>query len=66
YPGTLAGAFIVTFAENTVMDFLNRTFGISLAFKPLMPMIITIIVLVSRPSGLTGLLSSREQAAVKK
>ncbi|MEM0349504.1 MAG: branched-chain amino acid ABC transporter permease [Candidatus Caldarchaeum sp.] len=57
YPGTLAGAFIVTLAENTVMDILNRNFGLSLALKPLMPMIITIVILVIRPAGITGLFS---------
>jgi len=55
YPGTVVGALIVAFSENTVMDLLNRSFGLSLALKPLMPMAIIILVLLVRPAGLSGL-----------
>jgi branched-chain amino acid transport system permease protein len=61
YPATVAGAIIVSFSENTVIDILNRSFGLSLAFKPLIPMAIIILVLVSRPTGLSGITWKRKR-----
>ncbi|MDW8063603.1 MAG: branched-chain amino acid ABC transporter permease [Candidatus Caldarchaeum sp.] len=55
FPATVVGALLVAFSENTIMDLLNRSFGLSLAFKPLMPMVIILLVLIIRPSGLSGL-----------
>lgn len=61
YPGTVAGAIIVSFSENTIMDVLNRGFGLSLALKPLMPMAIIILVLITRPAGLSGIVLRRKR-----
>jgi len=61
YPGTVIGAIIVSFSENTVMDALNRSFGLSLALKPLIPMAMIILVLVTRPAGLAGITWRRKR-----
>jgi branched-subunit amino acid ABC-type transport system permease component len=53
--GTIAGGYIIGFAENLLMDFLNISLGIDTAFKPLMPFMIIVIVLLLRPSGLAGI-----------
>ncbi|MEM3095842.1 MAG: branched-chain amino acid ABC transporter permease [Nitrososphaerota archaeon] len=60
YPGTVVGAMVVSFSENTIMDILNRNLGLSLALKPLMPMAIIILVLITRPTGLAGLMWKRK------
>ncbi|MCS7138084.1 MAG: branched-chain amino acid ABC transporter permease [Candidatus Caldarchaeum sp.] len=54
FPATVVGALFVAFSENTIMDLLNRSIGLNLALKPLMPMAIIILVLLIRPSGLSG------------
>ncbi len=56
FPGTILGAYIVAFAENTVMQMLNYWFGVDFSFKPAIPFAIIILVLLIRPQGLTGLL----------
>lgn len=55
FPGTIAGAYVVAFAENTVMQALNYWFGLDFSFKPAIPFVIIIFVLLLRPQGLTGL-----------
>jgi branched-subunit amino acid ABC-type transport system permease component len=64
FPGTIAGAFVVAFAENTVMQALNYWFGLDFSFKPAIPFVIIILVLLIRPQGLTGLFDGlrRDQA----
>ena len=56
FSGTILGAYVVAFSENTVMLFLNFNFGVDLAYKPAIPFIIIIAVLLIRPQGFTDLL----------
>ena len=56
FPGTILGAYVVAFSENTIMLFLNFSFGVDLAYKPAIPFIIIIAVLLIRPQGFTQLL----------
>jgi len=56
FSGTVMGAYVVAFSENTVMLFLNVNFGLDLAFKPAIPFIIIIAVLLLRPQGFTNLI----------
>ena len=55
FPGTILGAYVVAFAENTLMQALNYWFGLDFSFKPAVPFVIIIVVLLIRPQGLTGL-----------
>jgi len=52
FPGTILGAYIVGFAENTIMQVLNSTTGLDFSFKPVIPFLIIILVLLIRPQGL--------------
>ncbi len=53
FPGTILGAYLVAFSENTVMQFLNGWFGLDFSFKPAIPFVIIILVLLVRPQGFT-------------
>jgi branched-subunit amino acid ABC-type transport system permease component len=55
FVGTILGAYLVAFSENTVMLALNSWFGIDFSFKPAIPFVIIIIVLMVRPAGFSGL-----------
>lgn len=55
FSGTILGAYVVAFSENTVMLFLNFSFGVDLAYKPAIPFFIIIVVLLIRPQGFTEL-----------
>jgi len=55
FSGTILGAYVVAFSENTVMLFLNFNFGVDLAYKPAIPFFIIIVVLLIRPQGFTEL-----------
>ena len=59
FPGTILGAYVVAFAENTLMQGLNYWFGLDFSFKPAIPFVIIILVLLIRPQGLTGLYAGR-------
>ncbi|RMF82806.1 MAG: branched-chain amino acid ABC transporter permease [Chloroflexi bacterium] len=59
FPGTIIGAYIVGLSENTLMQILNHFFGLGFNFKPAIPFIIIIIVLLLRPQGLTDLLPTQ-------
>jgi branched-subunit amino acid ABC-type transport system permease component len=37
------------------MDILNRSFGLDFAFKPAIPVLIVVLVLLIRPGGLAGI-----------
>ena len=63
FPGTILGAYIVAFAENTLMQALNHWFGLDFSFKPAVPFVIIILVLLIRPQGLTGLLDKLRRPA---
>lgn len=51
FGGTILGAFLVAFSENTVMQVLNHWFGVPFSVKPAIPFVIIIIVLLVRPQG---------------
>ena len=60
FVGTILGAYLVAFSENTVMLALNSWFGIDFSFKPAIPFLIIIVVLLVRPQGFSGLTLRRE------
>ncbi len=51
FTGTILGAFLVAFSENTIMQLLNQWFGVPFSVKPAIPFVIIIIVLLVRPQG---------------
>lgn len=53
--GTIAGAYVVALSENTLMLLLNQWFGLDFSFKPAIPFLIIILVLLIRPQGFAGL-----------
>jgi branched-subunit amino acid ABC-type transport system permease component len=53
--GTILGAYVVSFSENLLMQWLNFQFRLDFSFKPAVPFVIIILVLLVRPQGLTGL-----------
>ena len=55
FPGTILGAYVVGFSENTLMQFLNHYTGLDFSFKPAIPFVIIITVLLVRPQGFTEL-----------
>jgi branched-subunit amino acid ABC-type transport system permease component len=57
FPGTILGAYVVSFSENTVMQLLNYYLDVDFNFKPAVPFIIIILVLLFRPQGFTGFFS---------
>jgi branched-subunit amino acid ABC-type transport system permease component len=54
FSGTILGAYLVAFSENTIMQLLNAWFGLDFSFKPAIPFLIIIAVLLLRPQGLTS------------
>lgn len=56
FPGTILGAYLVGLSENTIMQILNVTVGLDFSFKPAIPFIIIILVLLFRPQGFTEFL----------
>ena len=52
FAGTILGAFVVSFSENVLMQFLNAQFGLEFSLKPAIPFVIIILVLLIRPQGL--------------
>lgn len=53
FAGAILGAYVVALSENTLMQFLNNWFSLDFAFKPAIPFIIIILVLLFRPQGFT-------------
>jgi branched-subunit amino acid ABC-type transport system permease component len=53
FAGTILGAYLVALSENTLMQFLNIWFDLDFSFKPAIPFVIIILVLLLRPQGLT-------------
>jgi branched-subunit amino acid ABC-type transport system permease component len=53
FSGTILGAYLVAFSENTIMQLLNAWIGLDFSFKPAIPFVIIILVLLFRPQGLT-------------
>ncbi len=58
FVGTIIGAYVVAFSENTVMQLLNHYVGLDFSFKPAIPFIIIIMVLLFRPQGFTGMMGN--------
>jgi branched-subunit amino acid ABC-type transport system permease component len=56
--GTIIGAYVVAFSENTVMQILNHYAGLDFSFKPAIPFVIIILTLLLRPQGFSGLLDN--------
>lgn len=54
FAGTIMGAYLVGLSENLVMQLLNYWFGLDFSFKPAIPFVLIILVLLFRPQGLTG------------
>ena len=61
FAGTILGAYLVAFAENTLMLWLNSSLGVDLSMKPAIPFIIIILVLLLRPQGFTQLWRRRRE-----
>ncbi|HVU09957.1 MAG TPA: branched-chain amino acid ABC transporter permease [Phototrophicaceae bacterium] len=61
FVGTILGAYVVAFSENTIMQALNQVLGLDFSFKPAIPFIIIVLVLMLRPQGLTGFFSRSRQ-----
>jgi branched-subunit amino acid ABC-type transport system permease component len=58
FSGTILGAYVVSFSENTLMQLLNVRLGLDFSFKPAIPFTLIILVLLFRPQGLTGFAAS--------
>jgi branched-subunit amino acid ABC-type transport system permease component len=58
FTGTILGAYVVALAENTLMQFLNSWFELDFSFKPAIPFVIIILVLLLRPQGFSELAKS--------
>jgi len=58
FPGTILGAYVVGFSENTLMQVLHHYLGLDFSFKPAIPFIIIVAVLLFRPQGFTQFFSS--------
>lgn len=52
FVGTVLGAYAVAFSENTLMQLLNAWLGVDFSFKPAVPFVIIVLVLLLRPEGL--------------
>jgi len=52
FPGAILGGYVVAFSENTIMQLLNQSVGLDFSFKPAIPFVIIVIVLLARPQGL--------------
>jgi branched-subunit amino acid ABC-type transport system permease component len=53
FAGTILGAYVVSFSENVVMQALNFYLDVDFNFKPAIPFLIIILVLLLRPQGFT-------------
>lgn len=53
FTGTILGAYLVAFSENTIMQFLNAWLGVPFSVKPAIPFVIIMVVLLIRPQGFT-------------
>lgn len=58
FTGTILGAYVVGLSENTLMQLLSYYFGLDFSFKPAIPFVIIILVLLFRPQGLTEFTAS--------
>ena len=63
FSGTILGAYVVAFSENTLMLFLNFNFGLDLAYKPAIPFIIIIAVALAASARFHRDLQARRRLA---
>jgi branched-subunit amino acid ABC-type transport system permease component len=61
FVGTIAAAYIVSFSENTLMQLLNYFLGVDFSFKPAIPFILILVVLIFRPDGIAVIFGSRRK-----
>ena len=54
FAGTILGAYLVAFSENTIMQALNAWLGVPFSVKPAIPFLIIMLVLLIRPQGFTA------------
>ena len=66
FSGTILGAYVVGLSENLVMQLLNYYVGLDFSFKPAIPFIIIILVLLFRPQGLTGFTESLRTRTIRR
>lgn len=66
FSGTILGAYVVGLSENLVMQLLNYYLGLDFSFKPAIPFIIIILVLLFRPQGLTGFTESLRTRNIRR
>ncbi len=64
FSGTILGAYVVAFSENTVMQFLNFYLDVDFGLKPAIPFMMIILVLLIRPQGFTEFFS--QAGAIKR
>jgi branched-subunit amino acid ABC-type transport system permease component len=57
---------VVGLSENFVMQLLNHYLGLDFSFKPAIPFIIIIVVLLFRPQGLTGFMEGFRTRAIRR
>lgn len=53
--GTIAGGYVVGFAENLGIATMNRLFDVDVAYKPLIALSIIVAVFLFRPTGFAGM-----------
>ncbi len=61
FAGTILGAFVVGLSENILMQVLNHYTGLDFSFKPAIPFIIIILVLLIRPQAFTNLFNTKRK-----
>lgn len=66
YWGTIAGGYVVGFAENLGISALHRGFGISLSYRPMIALAIIVLVFLFRPRGFTGIAMGDLTKAVRQ
>lgn len=66
FVGTILGAYLVGLSENLVMQLLNYYLDLDFSFKPAIPFIIIILVLLFRPQGLTGFLETFRKRNIRR
>jgi branched-subunit amino acid ABC-type transport system permease component len=66
FAGTILGAYVVGLSENLVMQLLNHWLGLDFSFKPAIPFVIIILVLLFRPQGLTGFMEGWRRRDIRR
>ena len=64
--GTVAGGFIVGFAENLGISALHDAFGVSFSYRPMIALVIIVLVFLIRPQGITGLTTGELVGQIRK